>query len=154
MAPCGKTLNAALCSVAQSCPALCDPTGCRSPDSRGPPGSSVSGIFQARMLEWVAIFFFFKTSWRTLESHVLCCFNVHFYFSSRLFSLSEYLCKNLTDFFERISPCILFVPSFPTFPLFVTVVFAQSCLTLCNSTDCSMPGLPCLHCGRIQLLWK
>ena len=31
------------------CPPLCDPTDC------GPPGSSVHGIFQARILEWVAI---------------------------------------------------------------------------------------------------
>ena len=37
--------------VAQSCPTLCDPTDC------SPPGSSVPGIFQARMLEWVAISF-------------------------------------------------------------------------------------------------
>ena len=35
--------------VAQSCPTLCDPM-----DS-GPPGSSVHGTFQARILEWVAI---------------------------------------------------------------------------------------------------
>ena len=35
--------------VAQSCPTLCDPVDC----SR--PGSSVHGIFQARVLEWVAI---------------------------------------------------------------------------------------------------
>ena len=38
--------------VTQSCPALCDPM-----DS-SPPGSSVHGISQARILEWVAIFFF------------------------------------------------------------------------------------------------
>ena len=31
--------------VAQSCPTLCDPTDC------SPPGSSVHGIFQARVLE-------------------------------------------------------------------------------------------------------
>ena len=35
--------------VAQSCPTLCDPTDCRLP------GSSVHGILQARILEWVAI---------------------------------------------------------------------------------------------------
>ena len=34
--------------VAQSCPTLCDPT------DRSPPGSSVHGILQARVLEWVA----------------------------------------------------------------------------------------------------
>ena len=36
-----------LCLVAQSC--LCDPTDC------SPPGSSVHGIPQARILEWVAV---------------------------------------------------------------------------------------------------
>ena len=35
--------------VAQLCPTLCDPMDCR------PPSSSVHGIFQARILEWVAI---------------------------------------------------------------------------------------------------
>ena len=37
--------------VAQSCPTLCDPTDCSLP------GSSIHGIFQARVLEWVAISF-------------------------------------------------------------------------------------------------
>ena len=37
--------------VAQSCLTLCDPTDCSLP------GSSVSGIFQTRVLEWVAISF-------------------------------------------------------------------------------------------------
>ena len=37
--------------VAQSCPAFCHPMDC------SPPGSSVHGIFQARILEWVAISF-------------------------------------------------------------------------------------------------
>ena len=35
----------------QSCPILCDPMGC------SPPGFSVHGIFQARILERVAISF-------------------------------------------------------------------------------------------------
>ena len=34
--------------VAQSCPTLCDPMDCTLP------GSSVHGIFQARVLEWIA----------------------------------------------------------------------------------------------------
>ena len=38
-----------LCSVSQPCATLCDPMDCC------PPGSSVRGIFQARILEWVAI---------------------------------------------------------------------------------------------------
>ena len=38
-----------VCSVAQSCPTLCDPMDCSLP------GSSVPGIFQARILEWIDI---------------------------------------------------------------------------------------------------
>ena len=38
--------------VAQSCLTLCDPV------DRSLPGSSVHGILQARILEWVAISFF------------------------------------------------------------------------------------------------
>ena len=37
--------------VTQSCLTLCDPT------DRSPPGSSVHGILQARILEWAAISF-------------------------------------------------------------------------------------------------
>ena len=40
-----------VCLVIQSCLTLCDPRHC------SPPGSSVHGIFQARILEWVAISF-------------------------------------------------------------------------------------------------
>ena len=36
-------------SVTQSCPTLCDPVDC------SPPGSSVHVIYQARILEWVAM---------------------------------------------------------------------------------------------------
>ena len=37
--------------VTQSCPTLSDPMDC------SPPGSSIHGIFQARVLEWGAIAF-------------------------------------------------------------------------------------------------
>ena len=37
--------------VAQSCPTLSDPVDC------SPPGSSIHGIFQARVLEWGAMAF-------------------------------------------------------------------------------------------------
>ena len=45
----------------QSCPTLCDPMDC------SPPGFSVQGIFQARILEWVAIFFFKGSSQPGIE---------------------------------------------------------------------------------------
>ena len=41
--------NVTLCVQAQSYPTLCDPMDC------SPPGSSVHGVPQARILEWVAI---------------------------------------------------------------------------------------------------
>ena len=40
-----------------SCPTFCDPVDCNRP------GSSIHGIFQARILEWVAIFFSRGSSW-------------------------------------------------------------------------------------------
>ena len=44
-------LSAGQSKVTQSCPTLCDPMDCSLS------GSSVHGIFQARVLEWIAIFF-------------------------------------------------------------------------------------------------
>ena len=53
--------------VAQSCLTLCDPMDCSLP------GSSNHGIFQARVLKWVAISFSRESSWprdRTWVSHI------------------------------------------------------------------------------------
>ena len=46
--------------VAQSCPTLSDPMGCSLP------GSSIHGIFQARVLEWGAIAFSGEEAWKTI----------------------------------------------------------------------------------------
>ena len=52
-----------VCSVAQSCVTLCDPTDCSLP------GSSLHGIFQARILECIAI------SYSNLKDRSYCfCF--------------------------------------------------------------------------------
>ena len=48
-----------MCMHVQSCPTPCNPTDC------SPPGSSVYGILQARILEWVAISFSRRSSWPT-----------------------------------------------------------------------------------------
>ena len=56
-------------SAAQSCLTLCDPMDC------SPPGSSVHGIFQARILEWVAISSSTGSSWprdQTRVSYISC----------------------------------------------------------------------------------
>ena len=46
-----KVIAAAAAKSLQSCPTLCNPI------DGSPPGSPIPGIFQARMLEWVAISF-------------------------------------------------------------------------------------------------
>ena len=51
--------------VAQSCLTLCDPMDYSSP------GSSVHGIFQARILEWVSAFSR-GSSWPRIRTHVSC----------------------------------------------------------------------------------
>ena len=48
---CSAAAAAAAAKLLQSCPTLCDPI------NGSPPGSSVPGILQARILEWVAIAF-------------------------------------------------------------------------------------------------
>ena len=45
---CHSCPNSLMCLVSQSCLTLCDPM------EGSPPGSSVHGILQARILEWVA----------------------------------------------------------------------------------------------------
>ena len=52
--------------VAQSCPTLCNPVDC------SPPGSSVPGILQARILKWVAIPFSRGSSWLRDWTWVSC----------------------------------------------------------------------------------
>ena len=55
-----------VCEVAQSCPTLCDPVDC------SPPGSSVHGILQARILEWIAISFSRGSSQPRDQTRVSC----------------------------------------------------------------------------------
>ena len=55
--------------VAQSCPTLCDSMGCSLP------GSSIHGIFQLSLLEWVAI------SFSVYSRRVIITFGLHNYVS-------------------------------------------------------------------------
>ena len=52
-----KYFKSAICLVVQSCLTLCDLLDC------SPPGSSVHRIFQARILEWLAISNSSRSSW-------------------------------------------------------------------------------------------
>ena len=50
--------------ITQLCPTSCNPVDC------SPPGSSVHGILQVRILEWVAIPFFRGSSWPRGQIHI------------------------------------------------------------------------------------
>ena len=83
-------------SVAHSCPILCDPV------DRSPPGSSIHGISQARILEWVAIPFSSTAAAKMLQSYL--CYPID---GSPPLSLSLVTLKQRTS--KKILPN---VPSF------------------------------------------
>ena len=89
--------------VAQSCPTLCDPMDC------SPPGSSIHGIFQARVLEWVAISFSRRSSQPRNWTRV-----------------SRIVGRRSTIWATAAAAANLL----------------QSCLTLCNPIDGSLPVSP------------
>ena len=60
------------CEVPQSCPTLCDAMDCSLP------GSSVHGIFQVRILEWVTISFSRGSSQPRHQTWVSCIAGRHF----------------------------------------------------------------------------
>ena len=90
-----------------------------------PPGSSVDGILQARILEWVAISFS-KGTFPTQGSNsgLLHCRWILYWLGhqgSPVFTFNDiafsFICCSVT----------------------------QSCLTLCHPMDCSMPSFPVFH---------
>ena len=98
--------------VAQLCLTLCNPM------DRSPPDSSVHGIFQARILEWVAIPFSRGTSWPRDQTWVSVGRQILYHWASR-----EACDENSVQFSS----------------------VAQSCLTLCDPMNRSTPGLPVHH---------
>ena len=145
--------------VAQSCPSLCDPMDC------SPPGSSVHGILQARILEWVAISFSRRTSWPRDRTQVSCIAGWHF----TVWATREHSLKSLTKMpknvlwdhtliFNELSilssedPITskpLFLSFFVTYVLFHSVVhylFHQ--VWLWDPMYCSPPGSSIY--GRLQ----
>ena len=94
--------------VAQSCPTASDPMDC------SPPGSSVHGIFQARVLEWVAIAFSGLVPYSTVillcSSHLPLTFLQLFHcpmecqlYGKRHWAFSLPPCRNMT-FLKMLPP--------------------------------------------------
>ena len=145
--------------ICESYPSLCDPMDC------SPPGSSVHGVLQARVLDWIAI--------------PLLCVSIYLINLSNVslqFTPSTLLCthKNVIDkwillqlLFKEVqrermknsmghrelgvsSPGDSYVPLDWRSHLlsFGSVQFssvAQSCPALCDPMNCSTPGLPVHH---------
>ena len=94
----------------QSCPTLCDPMDC------SPPGASVHGILQARILEWVAMSSSRGSSrlrdWTPISYVYLLC----------------------------LEASLPLPPPGKPFQSSECVLVAQSCPTLCDLTNYSPPG--------------
>ena len=114
--------------VAQSCPTLCDPMDCSLP------GSSVHGIFQAIVLEWIAISFSKGSSQprdRTRVSHIV----------ERRFTIwATREVDNVICGWVHLHGSIWIKWSSLLFVAAAAAKSLQSCPTLCDPTDGSPPG--------------
>ena len=127
--------------VAQSCPTLCDPMNCSLP------GSSVHGIFQTRVLEWVAISFSRRSSqprdWTQISCIVGRCFTI--WATREVWSWPIYLES------KAIHSCVFYSTSWGPWVCkhlkylsnqnCVKVKVSKSCLTLCDPMDCPWNSL-------------
>ena len=127
--------------VAQSCLTLSDPRDCSLP------GSSIHGIFQARVLEWVAIAF--STTCIKTQKHYPCK-------QSFLLASVQFSCSVVSDSVRphRWQPTRLARPwdspgkntgvgchcLLQCMKVKSESEVAQSCLTLSDPRDCSLPG--------------
>ena len=90
----------------QPCLTLWNPLDC------SPPGSSLHGIFQARLLEWVAIFSCRVYSWTRIWTCVFCItcigrpvlYHYHHWGSSIYFNISPKILLDFPDGSEGIAP--------------------------------------------------
>ena len=99
--------------VAQLCSTLCDPTDCSLP------GSSIHGIFQARVLEWVAVSFSRESSQPRDLTQVSCIAGRCF----KLWATREALIWN--DLYEM--PLYDFLNRLISFCRFRTTFYSNSC---------------------------
>ena len=127
---------------AQSCPTLCDPV------DYSPPGFSVNGISQVRILDWVAISYSrgsSQTRHQTCISYIFCIGRQILYCWHQLQSVSRFSHSVVSDALPPHglqharhpypSPSVQFSP----------VQSLSAGQTLCDTMNCSMPGLPVHH---------
>ena len=100
--------------VAQSCRSLCDPT------NGSPPGSSIRGILQARLLECVAVSFSRRSSRLRDRTHISCSTSGFFTIWARVDSSLLQFHLNILFLFQRrswASPYLSFQRSTPKPPV-------------------------------------
>ena len=99
----------------QSCPILCDPMDC------SPPGSSVHGILQARILEWVAMSSSRGSSQPRDRTHLFCssCTACKFFTAEPLGKPHPWLVgvyTGITTWQYLHTPCNPGIPTLGTYP--------------------------------------
>ena len=125
--------------VVQSCPTLCDPMDC------SPPGSSVGGILQARILQWVAMPFSRVSSLPrdgTWVSWIVGRFFI-IWATREAYKYIKVIYKLIVNVVLHIK--INFCCNTLLNTMFQFSLVAQSCPTLCDPMNRSTPGLPVHH---------
>ena len=135
--------------VAQSCPTLSDPMDC------SPPGSSVHGIFQARVLEWGAIAFSIsKVYFSKFYLHIFVNMNLLIELSMAILilslrSTSSYLCPWIrlghsgTELFLNLQDCHYCCPHLA---LVLSLYQQEYQLSPPHARNCSFLYGPCSKC--------
>ena len=124
----------------QLCPPLCNPQDC------SPPGSSVHGILQERILEWVAISFSRGSSQLRDQTWVSCIAGRFFTIWATREALASHIPYHIPLISNSCCFCLLNISlSCPAFPSPMTNMRCcakslQSCPTLCDPAYCSPPG--------------
>ena len=120
-----------MCVCVQSCLTLCNPMNCSLP------GSSVHGIFQARILEWVAISFSSRSCLPRDRTHVSCIAGGFFTtkLSGKLLYIYIYIyiymcvCVCVYPYICEIHRSPLFLQIIIT--CHVNILFKQKCIYMC-----------------------
>ena len=109
--------NAAAAKSLQSCPTLCDPMDCSLP------GSSIHGIFQARVLRWVAISFSSGSSWPRDQTQIIAG-REHSYTHQQKIGLKIYWAWSI-----RTRPSFPLCQSLPSGSFYKPLILADSLKT-------------------------
>ena len=112
--------------VTQSCQILCDPTDC------SPPGSSIHGVLQARILEWVSIPFC-RGSFQPRDWTRIACIAGRLYtiWATREAPRRGHICSFLSWWWTRTHShctCHSFSPIIPTHLLISTCFLHLMCV--------------------------